>query len=186
MISVTKLSHDFLLPAIQTGSVAIDLTAGNGWDTLFLAKHIGERGIVYAFDRQTAAIEATRMRLNQAGLLSRVRLKRACHANWPSFVDDNLLGVCAVVMNLGYLPGGDHTIRTEAASTIEAIHATIPWLRLGSRMSIVAYTGHEGGLAESVAIEAALSGLVADRFRVERTVSSPTIGAPVHYGLERV
>lgn len=185
MISVTKLAHEYLASAILQGSAAIDLTAGNGLDTLFLAELVDESGIVHAFDIQPEAIAICRQRLSQASLAHRVHLNQLDHAHWPTCVPiEDLSRLSAVVMNLGYLPGGDHSITTKAESTIDAVRSALKLLRPGGRLSIVAYTGHQGGLAESMAIENVLAELDLVHFQVTRTISSPSKGAPIHYGIE--
>ena len=59
MKPLTQLAHEAVAKVLQPGDIAIDLTAGNGWDALFLARCVGLRGHVYAFDIQSAAIQAT-------------------------------------------------------------------------------------------------------------------------------
>ncbi len=82
MSSLTRYAHSFVRKHLSNGDVAIDLTAGNGHDTLFLTQCVAPNGRVYAFDIQAAAIEATRQRLGQAGLLSYVSLHESSHAEW--------------------------------------------------------------------------------------------------------
>ena len=60
----------FLLP----GDTAVDATMGNGHDTQFLCELVGESGHVFAFDIQEQAVENTRRRLMEAGLLARASL----------------------------------------------------------------------------------------------------------------
>lgn len=50
--------------------LAIDATAGNGHDTLFLANELGAGGQVAAFDIQLTALEQTAQRLRSAGIKS--------------------------------------------------------------------------------------------------------------------
>ena len=48
---------DYFISLLKEGDVAIDATAGNGYDTLKLCKAVGNSGKVYAFDIQKDAIE---------------------------------------------------------------------------------------------------------------------------------
>lgn len=54
----------------QRKMLAIDATAGNGHDTLFLANELGAGGQVAAFDIQLTALEQTAQRLRSAGIKS--------------------------------------------------------------------------------------------------------------------
>ena len=52
------LSHAkfVLLQVLESGCIAIDATAGNGYDTVFLSRQVGIAGHVFAFDVQKDAI----------------------------------------------------------------------------------------------------------------------------------
>lgn len=102
-------AREVISKVVKKGDVAVDATAGNGLDTLFLAKLVGESGRVYAFDIQKEALENTRQRLQKEDLLSRVELIRAGHENMEEYVPGH---VSAVMFNLGYLPGGNHRVIT--------------------------------------------------------------------------
>ena len=67
--SARYLARDVLARAVEPGDAVIDATMGNGHDTLFLCQLVGEGGRVYAFDVQQAAVENTRRRLLDAGVL---------------------------------------------------------------------------------------------------------------------
>ena len=57
--------------AIGEGARVIDATRGGGGDTQALCEMVGESGRVYAFDIQQSAVDRTRARLEEAGLLPR-------------------------------------------------------------------------------------------------------------------
>ena len=91
----------------------VDATAGNGHDTLFLAQQVGTDGKVYSFDVQQEAIGMTRSRLEEAQLSDRVIMCETGHENLEEVIRALHLGNVSVIMfNLGYLPGGDHSITT--------------------------------------------------------------------------
>ena len=94
--------HRELEAVLREGDIAIDATAGNGHDTLFLAGAVGAAGRVWAVDCQKAALGATRDRLLQAGLLDRCDLFLGDHAlvlgQWAASAAGK---VAAVVFNLG-------------------------------------------------------------------------------------
>ena len=59
MVKLTELHKHFILEHLHEGEVAVDFTMGNGNDTLFLSKTVGESGKVYAFDIQEDALVST-------------------------------------------------------------------------------------------------------------------------------
>lgn len=154
MLTLTELVQDILRPRIPPGSTVIDATAGNGNDTLFLARCAGESGRVYAFDLQRVAIDRTESRLHQEGLLGRVRLINENHRDMAQHVDENAAGhVRAVMFNLGYLPDGDHQVTTRSGDTLAAMAAALDLLCTGGLLAVVCYRGHPGGEEESGDVE---------------------------------
>ena len=53
------LSRAFVGQAVKPGDWALDGTAGNGHDTLFLVNLVGDAGKVFAFDVQKSSLEKT-------------------------------------------------------------------------------------------------------------------------------
>ena len=49
------MAQEIWAPFIHKGDLVVDATAGNGYDTLFLARAVGPSGTVFAFDRQVSA-----------------------------------------------------------------------------------------------------------------------------------
>lgn len=151
---LTALAHELLASALHEGAIAVDATAGNGHDTLFLARGVGASGRAYALDIQQSALEQTRVRLEQAGLLQRVHLMLTDHAHLLDTLGHEVQGrVAAITFNLGYLPGGDNNRITTAATTIPALRQATTLLAPGGRMTILAYVGHSGGRLEARAVE---------------------------------
>ncbi len=151
----THLLHLLLREVIHAGDVVMDATAGNGHDTLFLAEAVGDTGKVIAIDIQEAAIESTRRLLSENGYERRVELHQISHALLGNLVEKN--HVAAIVFNLGYLPGADHEIITQAESTLQALTAAMEVLRENGVLAVVCYPGHEGGDAEARQVESYLS-----------------------------
>ena len=56
------VAHRFVKSVVQEGDCCVDATVGNGYDTEFLAKLVGETGKVLGFDVQKQAIENTKAR----------------------------------------------------------------------------------------------------------------------------
>ncbi len=158
-----KLSKDILKKVIENGDIAVDCTAGNGKDTIYLSELVGKHGKVYAFDIQEKAIYTTKKALKEKELLNRTVLICAGHENILQYVKENIK--CAV-FNLGYLPGGDHNITTLPQNTIRAINGCLKMLLPGGIISIVCYTGYDGGKIETNALINYLSNLDQKKFSV--------------------
>ena len=174
------IGHLVIQERVRPGDEVVDATAGNGHDTLFLAGLVGETGRVFAFDLQAAAIESTRARLAEAGVLDRCTLHHAGH----QFLSETLPGdskgkLAAVVFNLGWLPGHDKSCITRTETTLVAVNAALEWLRPGGLLCVVVYPGHQGGEEEASAIAAWASALPSNTHEVRhfhapnRTGKSP-------------
>jgi predicted methyltransferase len=157
----TELLHLLLKGGIAAGDFAIDATAGNGHDTVFLARAVGENGRVLAIDIQEQAIASTAARLENEGLRYRVRLHRGCHADLAEIAGAE--SPRAIVFNLGYLPGGDHGLITRTESTLKALAAAWEILAPGGALAVVCYPGHEGGDREAAAAVDFIASLPASR-----------------------
>lgn len=151
--------------------VAVDGTAGNGHDTLFLARLVGARGLVHAFDVQPRALARTAERLAAAGLEERVALHGrgheelaaalASHGVWPP-------RITAAMFNLGFLPGSDRSLTTRPDTTLTALDALLPLMVPGGVVSLHVYAGHPGGADEAAGLDRRLAELDWDRWRVAR------------------
>lgn len=163
--SATKLGHHFLTEVLQPGDTAVDGTMGNGHDTLMLAKAVSPGGKVLAFDIQQQALEKTRLRLAGEGFREQVQLIQDGHQNLDKYLFGMIKGA---ILNLGYLPGGDHGIITRVETTLQAVQHILNFLQPGGRLVIVVYPGHPGGKEEKEAVEAFVGGLASDSFNVLR------------------
>lgn len=68
--NAVNVSHILLEPYIPHARVLVDMTCGNGHDTVFLASRMARDASLYAFDIQNKAIASTRKRLCDERLLS--------------------------------------------------------------------------------------------------------------------
>lgn len=156
-ITFTELAQQLIAPHLNAGDIAIDATAGNGHDTLFLCEQVGPTGRVIACDLQPPAIAATQKRCQHHPQLELVQQD---HSQLLRELQATLTGrVAAILFNLGYLPGTDKAVITRTETTIPALEAAIPLLQPGGILSILAYPGHPGGAAETTAVEATLHAL---------------------------
>ena len=161
MIELLDLHKKFILEHLKEGDIAVDFTMGNGHDTEFLSKTVGESGHVYAFDIQESAVESTRKNLEASGCPNNYTLIHDSHHNVKNYVKEPIK---AGMFNLGYLPGGDKSITTMRATTLPAIEAAIDLLGKDAILLIAVYPGHPEGDAEGKEITEYLSTL--SRFKV--------------------
>lgn len=136
-------------------------------------------GRVVAFDVQEDALTSTRARVREAltpDQASRVDLVLKSHERMEEHVrvpgvnafddDDDDSGmetdaVGVVCFNLGYLPGptADKEVRTRRTTTVSAVASGVRVLRPGGVLTVVGYTGHEGGWEEVEAVMELVSSL---------------------------
>ena len=161
--SARYLAADILRQAVAPGDTVVDATMGNGHDTLFLCQLVGEGGRVYAFDVQGKAVESTKKRLEEAGVLSRAALFCLGHEHMAEKVEGP---VAAAVFNLGWLPGGDHSVTTHWETTQKAVESALSLLKPLGVLVICAYPGHQEGDRERSALIDFLSALPPQRFNV--------------------
>ena len=147
--NIIPVAHKLLQTALNEGSRALDGTAGNGHDTLLLARCVGESGRVWAFDVQPQALENTLGRLKAQGLERRVTLVSDGHQHLANHIREP---VHAAIFNFGWLPGGDKSCTTTAATSIAALQATLDLLADGGLMAAALYPGHETGQREAEAV----------------------------------
>ena len=167
------LHKRFILNHLHEGDTAVDFTMGNGHDTEFLSKTVGDSGHVYAFDLQEDALRSTAKRLSEAGCPNNYTLIKDSHHKVLDYVK---APIKAGMFNLGYLPGGDKSITTMRKTTMPAIEAAISMLGEDSVLNAAVYPGHPEGDAEGKMICEYLSSL--DRRKICATqikiLNSPT------------
>lgn len=150
---ILDFAHQLVHRTVEPGEVVVDATVGTGQDTVSLAEQVGPTGRVVGFDVQAEAIRQTRHRVEEEIPAANLELFQAGHETMASHLEATVHGeVAAVMFNLGYLPGGDSSITTEPETTRHALEAAAELLRPGGVMTIVAYTGHEGGDEEATAV----------------------------------
>lgn len=165
-------------------SLFIDATAGAGKDTLFLCELLGEAGgEVLAMDIQELALAKTKRRLEAAGYVAltaadttyqvelcdvtgkkHVRLALRGHEHMDEYFPQGTVDL--ILFNLGYLPGGDHSLATKADTTIPALTMALSLLRPGGLLSLMIYSGGDSGFEERDRVLAWLKDLDAQRYVV--------------------
>ena len=148
---LTEITQAWLSSSLKPGDTVIDATLGNGFDALFLAQKIGADGHLYGFDVQEAAIEQSRQILAQEPCHQNLFLQG--HERMASLLPEEHHGsVQAIMFNLGWLPGSDKSIITQADTTISALTQSISLLATGGKLSVMVYPGHQGGDTEAARV----------------------------------
>ncbi|MBQ3369730.1 MAG: methyltransferase domain-containing protein [Mogibacterium sp.] len=145
----TELAMSVTLTYIKPGDTVVDATCGTGRDTIALARAVGSEGKVYAFDIQKNAHLLTEARLKSHGY-SNVHLLMQSFVSMSDHIAER--SASAVVFNLGYMPGGDHSITTTADTTLKGLECALRTIRIGGIVTVVMYDGHEAGAEEKQAV----------------------------------
>ena len=174
MVDLVGLHKHFIMEHLKEGDVAVDFTMGNGNDTLFLSKAVGESGRVYAFDIQEEALVSTRAHLEANGAPENYTLVCASHHRVKEFVNEPIM---AGMFNLGYLPrSGKKAVTTMRETTMPAVEAALELLAPDGVLIVAIYPGHEEGALEGEMLREYFSTL--SRFRIcpseFKILNSPT------------
>ena len=174
MVDLVGLHKHFIMEHLREGDTAVDFTMGNGNDTLFLSKAVGESGRVYAFDIQEEALTSTRAHLEANGAPENYTLICASHHRVKEFVEGPIK---AGMFNLGYLPrSGRKAVTTMRETTMPAVEAALELLAPDGVLIVAIYPGHEEGALEGDMLREYFSGL--SRFRIcpseFKILNSPT------------
>ena len=181
--SARWVAAGYMRQALRPGDYAVDATMGNGHDTERLARLVGPDGHVIAFDIQPQALEQTRQRLANAGLLDRVTLALDSHANMAAYLDRPPR---LVAFNLGFLPGGDKRVTTMLDSTLAAVRAAMDLLAPGGLLLCCCYPGHAEGQRELDALRGLFAAVPPQAFNIlEHRFVNAGPGAPVCFAAEK-
>lgn len=149
-LNTLGLAHKFIAEHVKLGGFCIDATAGRGGDTAFLCGLVGKTGKVLAFDIQEDAVKSTRELITQKGYDNIAQVLLESHSNMAAYAQDET--VDCIVFNFGWLPGGNHKIFTQPATSIAAIEQGLKLLKQGGIMSLCIYYGGESGFQERDAL----------------------------------
>ena len=148
-LQLVKEVHRRLSEVIQPGDICLDVTAGNGFDTLFLSQHVGPSGRVHSIDVQSDALANTKNLLDHKGIAERLITHLSCHSRMETVLPSSAKGeIRAITFNLGYLPKGDKSITTNEKTTLSAVDKAFGWLKDRGVLSVLCYVGHPGGKKE--------------------------------------
>ena len=131
---------------LKDNDIVVDMTVGNGNDTLFLSKLVN-KGFVYGFDIQEKAINNTKELLNKNNVAN-YKLFNISHDNIDITLKDYIGKISLILFNLGYLPNGDKSITTKSKSTLNALKKAIKMLNNKGIILMVIYSHKEGKTEE--------------------------------------
>ncbi len=156
MDKIVEIAHKIIAEHSDL-DIAVDFTCGNGYDTKFLSEQCKQ---VYAFDVQEVAIEKAKT------IAQRSNIEWICdsHIHLESYVGAFDVGV----FNLGYLPGGDEKITTNADDVIKALHKAFAIAHKPALLVMVLYPGFAHGKQEADKIESFVATLDSKHFDVEK------------------
>lgn len=135
---------------LKPNDLVIDMTVGNGNDTLFLC-NIVNKGHVFGFDIQEKAISNTKKLLKENNI-SNYSLFNETHENIDIILKEYKNKISLILFNLGYLPGSDKSITTNHISTLNALKKALNMLNNKGIILIVLYP-HEEGRKEEIEIK---------------------------------
>lgn len=187
-LRVATLNHILLNNFITPGSTVIDATAGNGHDSVFLLEKINPGGTLFAFDIQSEALKTTQNKIDNMKQLhhtTNYHLIADSHGNLDQYLNRS---VQVAFFNLGYLPGGDHSVTTNWNELYKALQIlTKRLISSGGFISIVSYGGHPAGQEEQNRLYQFIQGLPPSEFSIHVTKVWNTIRpAPVSFIIQRI
>lgn len=145
MKKIIDFAHQLLKEHLKREDVAVDMTVGNGNDTIFLSTLCSH---VYGFDIQKQAIDKVTALLQEKHI-DNVTLLKKSHDQILQFVHEP---VKAFIFNLGYLPGGDKSITTKKNTTLKAVLDALTILAEEGVLVLVCYPGHLEGKKEALSL----------------------------------
>ena len=159
-LTITGWVHMQIKEYVTQAECCVDATVGKGNDTLFLCENCKPEGKVIGFDIQKEALEEAKKILEGRN----VELILDGHEHMDRYLKTESADV--VMFNLGYLPGGDHSLATKASTTKEAITKGLEILKVGGVMSVCIYSGGDSGFDERDAILPFLQQLDSKKYTV--------------------
>lgn len=168
--SILNMVKKICLENISCYDYVIDMTVGNGFDTLFLA-NISKK--VFGFDIQSKAINITRNLLNKENITN-YELINTSHEFVDTVLNKYLHKIKLILFNLGYLPGGDKSITTKSDTTLKALINARNMLTKDGLILIVFYPHEEGKKESKVVLD------YLDKFNIKYNVykNTPNENAP--------
>ena len=164
--------HKYIKPLINENDVCVDMTTGNGFDTLLLSSLAKK---VYGFDISKQAIENTKNKL----IKNNVILINDNHINVDNYINEEIK---LFIFNLGYLPHSDNNIITKADETLIAFKKAYNLLKENGYIIITFYIGHIGGKDEYYLLDKYIK---ENKIKVIERYKQDKINSPITYIIKK-
>lgn len=172
-----EIIHEKFESIIQSDWLSIDMTAGNGRDTYFLAQKSKH---VFTIDIQEVAINKTKELTKDFDNITYIHDD---HQNINNYVKPY---VNLIIYNLGYLPGGNKKIKTTKDSTLISLSKAHQLLKINSYLIITCYPGHPGGSQETEAVKLWTNHKKEKQQYEVETLHYPTKNSPISFICKRI
>ena len=159
--------HKYIKTLINKDDIVVDMTTGNGNDTLFLCSLAKK---VYGFDIQKEAINNTSIKVKD---YKNVVLINDNHANVDKYIKEKIK---LFIFNLGYLPNSESKLVTNKYDTLEAFKKAYDLLEKDGYLIITFYIGHKGGKDEYYYLDQYINSkkiLVLEKYKENKNISEP-------------
>ncbi|MBN2287481.1 MAG: class I SAM-dependent methyltransferase [Tissierellales bacterium] len=140
--NITQYYHFLIDAFLQTDSIVVDCTCGNGNDTLYLCNTMKGTGFLYAFDVQSEAVSKTKELLHNRSSYLNYKIINDSHEKIDQYISEK---INLAIYNLGYLPNSSSPLTTRPESTLISLSKALSSLEIKGYIVIAAYLGHDEG-----------------------------------------
>lgn len=165
--------HKYIKSLISKDDVCIDMTLGNGNDSLLLCECAKK---VYGFDISKTAIENSKNRLSN---FNNIEYINDNHINVDEYVKERIR---LAIFNLGYLPYSDENSVTKAEETLIAFEKVYKLLQEDGYIIITFYLGHKGGKEEYYLLDDYIN---KNRLLILETYRQDKLDSPITYIIKK-
>lgn len=165
--------HKYIKSLISKDDVCIDMTLGNGNDSLLLCEYAKK---VYGFDISKTAIENSKNRLSN---FNNIEYINDNHINVDEYVKERIR---LAIFNLGYLPYSDENSVTKAEETLIAFEKVYKLLQEDGYIIITFYLGHKGGKEEYYLLDDYIN---KNRLLILETYRQDKLDSPITYIIKK-
>lgn len=165
--------HKYIKPLINKEDVCLDMTLGNGNDSLLLCE-LSKK--VYGFDISNTAINNSKQRLVNYNNIEYINDN---HINVDEYVHEP---VKLAIFNLGYLPHGNENIITKAEETLIAFERVYKLIETNGYIIITFYLGHKGGKQEYYLLDEYIN---KNRLLILETYRQDKLDSPITYIIKK-
>lgn len=165
--------HKYIKSLISKDDVCIDMTLGNGNDSLLLCECAKK---VYGFDISKTAIENSKNRLMN---YSNIEYINDNHINVDEYIKERIR---LAIFNLGYLPYSDENSVTKAEETLIAFEKVYKLLQIDGYIIITFYLGHKGGKEEYYLLD---DYITKNRLLILETYRQDKLDSPITYIIKK-